>query len=300
MPSPPKDAAFALIDLLCAIVLLLAIGVAAIAADEQVSEKDKRIACAKNLRLIGQSMLLYSVEQRRGELPRGVFDPATTSTPTFGTPYADMKKPGPVDYADPFAGELRVKANDISVVLFLLMRTQDLSSDKLVCPSTKQTPWAFGDKERDATNWSNFPGKQALRDHLSYSVANPYPSNAALDRGFKWNDTISSATPVVSDLNPGGEALLKLTPESDQKAVQAVNSPNHQGVGQNVLFGDGHVEFCVTPLAGEEKDNLFTRGRADATQDWEKPSVVGAATSNTDMVLLPTAEQLKPDEKPAE
>lgn len=36
-----------------------------------------------------------------------------------------------------------------------------------------------------------------------------------------------------------------------------LNSPNHGGTGQNVLFADNHVEFLKTPFLTGTKDNIF-------------------------------------------
>jgi hypothetical protein len=36
------------------------------------------------------------------------------------------------------------------------------------------------------------------------------------------------------------------------------NSPNHGQAGQNVLYGDMHVEFRVTPYCGVDGDNIYT------------------------------------------
>ena len=40
--------------------------------------------------------------------------------------------------------------------------------------------------------------------------------------------------------------------------LQQGNSNNHAKVGQEVLYGDGHVEFQQTPFCGPQNDNIFT------------------------------------------
>ena len=37
------------------------------------------------------------------------------------------------------------------------------------------------------------------------------------------------------------------------------NSNNHDEDGQNVLYGDGHVEFTQNPFVGVQRDNIFAR-----------------------------------------
>ena len=72
-----------------------------------------------------------------------------------------------------------------------------------------------------------------------------------------------------------------------------MNSPNHRGDGQNVVYFDAHVEFQQTPFCGagqmgrgsSGRDNIFTagavKGQAGGT------AVKGAPTSRDDSVMLP-------------
>jgi prepilin-type processing-associated H-X9-DG protein len=73
------------------------------------------------------------------------------------------------------------------------------------------------------------------------------------------------------------------------------NSANHEQDGQNVLYGDGHVEFQNNPFCGSQRDNIYT-GRYGATTSL--PFSVGNSTpannissssyDGTDSILLPT------------
>jgi prepilin-type processing-associated H-X9-DG protein len=56
------------------------------------------------------------------------------------------------------------------------------------------------------------------------------------------------------------------------------NSPNHDGLGQNVLYADGSVEFRTTPLAGVEDDHIY-RTRLN--------SIFDSPQDATDSILLP-------------
>lgn len=59
------------------------------------------------------------------------------------------------------------------------------------------------------------------------------------------------------------------------------NSPNHELDGQNVLYTDGHVTWQITPLAGQNNDNIFTN---------QANKIEAAPQSPTDSVLLPTGD----------
>ena len=60
------------------------------------------------------------------------------------------------------------------------------------------------------------------------------------------------------------------------------NSNNHDEDGQNVLFGDGYVEFVQSPFVGVNKDNIFTS---------KSGKVIDAPQDPDDTVLLPTDDE---------
>ena len=54
-----------------------------------------------------------------------------------------------------------------------------------------------------AGNWSNWEGRAGILKHLSYSMQNPYPDDAAVARGFKWNQGLGADFAIFADINPG-------------------------------------------------------------------------------------------------
>jgi hypothetical protein len=88
---------------------------------------------------------------------------------------------------------------------------------------------------------------------------------------------------VMADWNPLFEALPKDYSEPFQlrltKNLLTVNSINHKRRGQNVLFGDGRVEFLKTRLIGT--DDIFTLQDTDIYQGCEVPAC------ETDFFLAP-------------
>ena len=58
-----------------------------------------------------------------------------------------------------------------------------------------------------------------------------------------------------------------------------MNSRNHKSEGQNVLFNDGHVEWCKTPFVGYARDNIYTPIDPNV-DEW-------SAQGRYDSVLLP-------------
>ena len=87
---------------------------------------------------------------------------------------------------NPFADD-GPDVNDVTAALFLLLRTQDITSDVFICPSTTDRAWrpAAGGSSQDA---SNFPS----RENLSYSMNDPYPSAAVAKAGYMWNHSLAA------------------------------------------------------------------------------------------------------------
>jgi prepilin-type processing-associated H-X9-DG protein len=98
-----------------------------------------------------------------------------------------------------------------------------------------------------------------------------------------WTNRMSAEFAVASDINPGttgsNDNVLYPNNTSSSKDMKRANSKNHEGDGQNFLFGDGHVEFLQNPFVGIQRDNIFTN---------KKGQVVASPVDATNSVLLPT------------
>lgn len=251
-------------------------------------ERANRIKCANNLRQFGQALLLYSVDNKN-LYPRTAYDPADDAKLNFYTA-PDAKKPFDKDGALP---------NDVAAALYLLVRNCDLIAETFLCPTAqfdrpdearKTDPWW---KNRQLLEMSNFPGRQGL----DYSVTQPYPSKSAVARGYKWSPNVSADWAIVADMNPGGKELATIAGNAPADEQKKVNSPNHRRDGQNVLFNDGHVEWCTAVFAGANKDNIYTRAKVRQVQDeWTQldppASEEGVQPACAlDSVMLPVADQ---------
>ena len=100
--------------------------------------------------------------------------------------------------------------------------------------------------------------------NLSYSFHNPYDDDAAIGTGFIGQQRPGTTFAVAADVNPG---------------AAGGNSANHDARGQNVLYGDGHVEWTKKSAVGVSGDNIYTARDGNVT---------ASPVDRDDSILLPT------------
>ena len=289
MPRGKQSSAFTLVELLVIIGIIAVLIAILLPSLNRARETANRVKCGSNLRQIGQAILLYC-NGNKGEPPRTRFEPGP------GKPFTDAAPPFAqlgAGAANPFGGlKGFVGDNNITAALFLLIRTQDITPDIFICPSSDAIRDNFGGGSNHAQTRSNFT---KLPDNLSYSHANPYP-DANVESGGYVRDRSASFTPdfvLAADINPGkssgsGRDVTLPKDESAPTAeMQKANSANHGGKGQNVLYADAHVDFVNHPFVGSRGDNIYTvSGSGDGSVP-TSTTIVGSPRWRADSVLLP-------------
>src|SRR4029079_19249696 len=115
-------------------------------------ETANRVKCSSNLRQIGQALLLYS-NDNKGNYPKCVAglnagapntlnsnETATWGTDTTGTDQYS----GQAATNTAGAPTQRPANNDVTAAIFALLRTQDITSEVFVCPSSNDEKDTYG------------------------------------------------------------------------------------------------------------------------------------------------------------
>ena len=156
--------------------------------------------------------------------------------------------------------------------IWLLAKHNYIEPANFICPgSPHKKSVQFADLQ--AQNYNDFPG----RDYITYSFkisCGRYASRKLVCRKVLMSDL----SPLFENLPDDHSKPLKI---SLNKALLTLNSINHKRRGQNVLCGDGRVEFIKTRHTSLSDDDIFTLRDTDIYQGSEVPSC------ETDFFLAP-------------
>lgn len=277
---------FTLIELLVVIsiiAILIAILLPALAAARQAADK---VVCAANLRSNAQAMITYAQESNLqfpatpGPLPGDLFD-NFPGDPNYW--YAGQTANTVIKdwYGGGYPGSYgALVANDCGnplACMWLLVLDGHTVPQTFICPSDPialapsllyipKNPGAGGAYGNfcvtatvAATGGNIYTGVGE-----SYSIAYPWqttPTTGAEPIGNWWMDNSLANEPLMCDMAPADKqnGIVTSTPLADDSAGSVVfSSGNHDGTGENVVFGDDHVVWENNPYCGQHHDNIFT------------------------------------------
>lgn len=259
-------------------------------------ELANRSTCAANLRGITQSMNVYAAD---GDTYPLLTLPASAThyDVTFKEDAGSRNAETALDslYTD------KKYPDNPSAGLWLMVLNGQVVAKQFICKSDPVPTPAFVTNS-DGGNYLNFQSPR----NFSYSSAYPWTErNGKVGMSGLWHNDTDSTLPLISDMAPyfGRTAANNPSPSPDSSsekwALTKANSTNHQLDGQNIGFGDGHVEFQRMPNAGQNNDSIWgIRKRADGPDQAEQfiaagtlPHPPGGSRGAWDVIMVPTRDE---------
>ncbi|MGE5609720.1 MAG: type II secretion system protein [Bacillota bacterium] len=283
-----RTGGFTLVELLVVIGIIALLISILLPALNAAKERANRVKCASNLRQIGQGMMLYA-NDNKGSYPRTRYAPGTGNTVTLNLFTGQ--------FVTDWVNDKGLKDNDVTAAFFLLIKTADLNPEVFTCPSSNQEKDDFNGKQaQDCSNFKPCPtgGSGVTGPTLSYSFANPYPSTTAVSLGYKFTTGAVADFAIAADRNEIDRAVVKNGYDENAKAadIKRGNSKNHETEGQNVLFNDGHVEWCTSAFVGANRNFIYAADTLPSSTGTGTPKRTMTPNSNQpvealDTILLP-------------
>jgi hypothetical protein len=155
--------------------------------------------------------------------------------------------------------------NDVTASMYLLVHYKMLNVDVFLCPSSNQQHDVAFDPitlvEVPAVKRSNFSDQPPYSWSLSYCFATPfYQTQDDIDQEsrYRHGPDAPAENAIAADRNDGLDRWFTTNPNAPQRDMEMINSRNHKGKGQNVLFNDSHVAWCNNAFVGYNRDNIYT------------------------------------------
>ncbi len=212
-------------------------------------ELSNRSVCAATLRGIVQSLNVYA-SGNSDAYPIVAYAPYS---PALNDAHAAAIASSPADVIKNYYNKSSAQSGSLQAIPWQLVLSGDLSPKAFIC---KSDPFATGPAKTDDGTGVTFDNFQSGHQ-LSYSMAYPWKADGTV--GAWWKGNMDGFLPLFSDMAPEqgtGTPARDVAPKS--AFTHASNSGNHQFDGQNVVFGDAHVEMAKSPNIGQDHDNIFT------------------------------------------
>ena len=283
-----KKKGFTLIELLVVIAIIAMLLAILMPALGRVKKMAQRLVCGTNLKGLGNALNVYAFDYR-DEFPIAGGKGNNTWGLTTDGPGGTGSDPAWMDPGYNWAGDDTVS---IGASLFMLVREADVGPKSFVCKSGGEQPFknCFNDDIVDLWDFGGLldPDLQTPNKCVSYSYQLPYLTSSSGSEVHPADGTSSPANGILADRNPwfntpaltdGGTAPTSIDADSFidvaciilfestvPHEVEVGNSAAHDREGQNVLFGDNHVDFAKRPDIATRYDNIYNKKLANDIQ----------------------------------
>jgi type II secretory pathway pseudopilin PulG len=258
------------------IALLISILLPSLARARELS---KRAVCGKNLSGIGQAVATYAADKENS----GFFPIPAHKLPTTAG-LCEVSYVKKIGAARNSPSNTNSAAISTTRALWMLVRApkSPVTPKLCICPSSDGMPnddtdyklaWDFG-----KTPIPSLPSAENYKQ-ISYGMQVPFgqAGRGTMERAIQM--ALAADKGWYSNSQEGGQTdpgTVSASSTSTPEDWKPWNSPNHggtgEGEGQNILFGDFHVEFSRNPIVGLGLDNIYTR--------WSSASNVGQTGVN--------------------
>ena len=274
---------FTLIELLVVISIIAILIAILLPALAKAKELANRAVCSSNVRSMCQGFLIYA-QSNKGVFPttpgnpNGDYYNAPTGVAGVGLTAPGNTSESVMQYYYTTAATQNPVACPMQC-MWLLVLQGIMKPKNYICPSDPYAVAPSLEYSAQVAQGSSSPSAYVCFGFLtnnqfgvatggqgeSYSIA--YPWEADGQPGPWWTSKAGASVPVASDIAPvpeGGngagttqQRITNILPSANTYGPYIYNSPNHDGDGQNVGFGDGHVVWETNPYVGQAHDNIW-------------------------------------------
>lgn len=318
----PKPNGFTLIELLVVVAIIALLISILLPGLNKARSTAMRTTCASNAKQIFTALYQYAGDNK-GMFPMlpGTDNPGVTAADdsAWDVDPNDMEEEKPFNTSsDSPSGIADVDNKTISANLWLTVRSGYSEAGLFVCPASTKANLKANLSDTDGTNggvgpeyFVDFPfstgaeqvnGSCAEGQTIAYSFIQPWTSFTG-SRG-SWDAWSAEPFYEPASLVIGGDENNGADPHNGgdmpdgREMKDNVNSRNHNGDGQNLIYADGHVKFSTTAFAGMSNDNVYT-----SIGSYSGDEVVAGtldveprySTEIYDTVLVPTTESVLSD-----